>query len=675
LSLVSPQGHEAIIAALEGREPSAIEHPNRVALARSGDLPGFEPVGLAFFDMAALPALPKEAVALGLDRIRRFDYRWGFHDRALESVVGVVAPAPRTGIPAFFDQPRFGAGQLPPLPGAAASFTVLSLELPRLWSQLSSAVAAQEPSPAGKDLGESGRFERAVLAATGLHLREDLFVHLGSRFTFYNVPVKVNAPSHILEGLAQGFFRAPKMALVVDVKDHDAVAKALRKLAQRARGGFRVGNRRPASFSLGEIQRLKGEDDGYVCALVGSDMPIAAGVRPTLLLGRKTLVLASTPAVARSARDLHESALAGGLPVGSPLAQSLVSLPEQLIMLNVDDTAQSILPELVVGLPGLLEAMAQGRRFPGFPPLIRPFVSEDTSEVDLGPVPGAAAQPTADNARKIAAADFELVPDPDALRRYLFPSVHALTVNDEGVRFISREAIPTLSPANAVPVALALVVPAVQTAQTSTARLQSTNNLKQIGLALHNFHDVHNHFPADVRGKDGKPLLSWRVLLLPFLEQQALFNDVRLDEPWDSPHNQLLLERMPPVFAVPSSPADDGMTFYRGFSSKMAVFDSTAVEGIAMQDITDGTSNTIAVVEAKEAVPWTKPQGDIPFEADAKPDRLQALLEQVGGHFPGGFDALFCDGSVRFIKRSISVVTFGAIVTRNGGEVISTNSF
>ena len=82
---------------------------------------------------------------------------------------------------------------------------------------------------------------------------------------------------------------------------------------------------------------------------------------------------------------------------------------------------------------------------------------------------------------------------------------------------------------------------------------QSTNNLKQIGLALHNFRSANDHFPADIRGKDGKPLLSWRVAILPFIEQQALFNEFHLDEPWDSTHNKTLIEHMPATSRCPAA--------------------------------------------------------------------------------------------------------------------------
>jgi prepilin-type processing-associated H-X9-DG protein len=218
-------------------------------------------------------------------------------------------------------------------------------------------------------------------------------------------------------------------------------------------------------------------------------------------------------------------------------------------------------------------------------------------------------------------------------------------------------------------------VPATRTAQIAARRAQSVNNLKQIGLALHNFHSSNGQFPADIRSKAGKPLLSWRVQILPFLEQAEVFNALRLDEPWDSPHNKPLLERMPATFAVPGSPAEPGMTFYRGFKGAGTIFDPNVPKGVGIQTITDGTSNTIAVVEAKEAVPWTKPEDDLPFGGDPKPEGMEALRSALGSHFSGGFNALFCDGSVRFIRTTVSLQVLRALITRNGGEVISSDSF
>ncbi len=382
----------------------------------------------------------------------------------------------------------------------------------------------------------------------------------------------------------------------------------------------------------------------------------------------KTLVIASSPAMAIQARDRNEGSQAGGLPAGDPLARPLESLPSGLTLLSIDDTGQSILPELVVGLPGLVESVIQGQSFPGFPFLpSSPFqvgeaqvrIPGDSFQLDQAA--GAVAPEEPIVPKTAPPVDPELIPDPDALRPFLFPSVHALVVNDQGIRFVSREAIPTINPATVVPVAIAMLVPAVRSSQIAAQRARSVNNLKQIALALHNFHASNNHFPADIRGKDGKQLLSWRVQLLPFLEQQELFNALQREEPWDSPHNKALLERMPAVFAVPNSPGEPGMTFYRGFKGTGTLFDPKVPEGVGIQQITDGTSNTIAVVEAKEAVPWTKPDSDLPFDENPKLERMRALLTELGGHFAGGFNAAFCDGSVRFIRETVNPPTLSAI--------------
>ncbi len=272
--------------------------------------------------------------------------------------------------------------------------------------------------------------------------------------------------------------------------------------------------------------------------------------------------------------------------------------------------------------------------------------------------------------------DPELIPEPDEIRPFLFPSVSVLAVNDSGIQLISREAFPTINPATVVPIAIAMVVPALRSTQLAAQRAQSTNNLKQIGLALANYESANGHFPADIRGKDGKPLLSWRVQLLPYLEQAATFNEFKLDEPWDGPHNKALLDRMPAVFALPGNPADPGQTFYRGFSGKHAFFDPKTPEGIKIASIVDGTSNTIDMVEAREAVPWTRPDSDITVPEDiVNFAKLQTLREALGGHGTGGFNALFCDGSVRFIKDSTNLITLGALITRDGGEVVSSDSF
>jgi prepilin-type processing-associated H-X9-DG protein len=210
---------------------------------------------------------------------------------------------------------------------------------------------------------------------------------------------------------------------------------------------------------------------------------------------------------------------------------------------------------------------------------------------------------------------------------------------------------------------LLVVIPLVQRVRQAEARAKSANNLKLMGLAMHKYHDTFQFFPpaAIFDRKDGKPLLSWRVLILPFIEQDQLFNQFHLDEPWDSDHNKPLLSRMPKIYAYPGDDPTSGLTPYQVFVGPMTIFEGK--EGHGIIEITDGSSNTILVAEAETPVPWTKPE-DLPFDPN-KP------LPRLGGRHRSTFNALFADGSVHVISTGMSDGTLRALITRNGGEVVA----
>ena len=196
-----------------------------------------------------------------------------------------------------------------------------------------------------------------------------------------------------------------------------------------------------------------------------------------------------------------------------------------------------------------------------------------------------------------------------------------------------------------------------------TSIKEPMNTLKLIGLAMHSYHDAYGHFPpAILYGPDGKTPYSWRVALLPFLDQEDLYKQYHQDEPWDSPSNRKVLEKMPEVYRMPSEPADSTRSCFFVLTGPETIFDGG--KGTRLQEICDGTSATILTVEAKRDIPWTKPE-DIPYDA-AQP------LPELGGYRENGFLVVLADGRVRLLPRSTPEATLRALITKAGGEQVET---
>jgi hypothetical protein len=204
------------------------------------------------------------------------------------------------------------------------------------------------------------------------------------------------------------------------------------------------------------------------------------------------------------------------------------------------------------------------------------------------------------------------------------------------------------------------------------AREMEQDNLQELAGAMLTFHDSHNHLPqaAAYRSKDGKPLLSWRVALLPHLKQEALYNKFHLDEPWDSPHNKALLPLLPRVFQQPGA-ADNGsgLTHYQVLVGPGTAFESTPMDppqaglqvGLTIpDDFEDGTSTTVLIVTAENAVPWTRPD-DVKYEPEGP-------LPQFSQRFRTGFNVAMADGGVRLVRVAVTERTLRAAITRNDGQ-------
>jgi type II secretory pathway pseudopilin PulG len=219
-----------------------------------------------------------------------------------------------------------------------------------------------------------------------------------------------------------------------------------------------------------------------------------------------------------------------------------------------------------------------------------------------------------------------------------------------------------------VGILLGLLLPATQKVRNAAELAKSSNNLKQIGLGLHSYYDKIGQLPenAAILSKDGRPLLSWRVAILPFIEYEFLYRQFHLDESWDSPHNKTLISQMPKVYAHPAAgPGEfqERLTYYRAISGPGTAFLTRSGRPGNFPNITDGTSNTILIVETADPVIWTKPD-DLVYDPTGP-------LPRLGGHFGNRCTILMCDGFVRTIDLSkVSEKTLRAAITADRGEML-----
>ena len=272
---------------------------------------------------------------------------------------------------------------------------------------------------------------------------------------------------------------------------------------------------------------------------------------------------------------------------------------------------------------------------------------------------------------RLTPKEIEALDQPRLIRlaRHLVRELKNATVNLDGqqvdvvrARKRGRAGVKTLS--TTLPGATLELVRRVRNTATQA---RSQNNLKQLALAIWNFEGANGEFPpVAICDKDGKPLLSWRVAILPYIEQAALYKEFKLDEPWDGPNNKKLIAKMPKTYAmagdVNSKGAElmdypkytaDGLTFYQALSGKGAAFElipsplaQFKASGMKSAAFEDGTSFTLLLAEAADPVIWTKPS-----DLDYVPNKA---LPKFAAHHQGGvFYVAMADGSVRALKKTI----------------------
>ena len=201
------------------------------------------------------------------------------------------------------------------------------------------------------------------------------------------------------------------------------------------------------------------------------------------------------------------------------------------------------------------------------------------------------------------------IPSPESLGG-LRPSVSMVFRTQSGATMVSRYDTP-ISVESSSGVLVGMLLPAVQQVRVAARRTETLNNFRQIGLATLNYESRYRKFPTAFSvDDDGNPLLSWRVHILPFLGHDELYKKFHLDEPWDSPHNIKLLEEMPAVYQSVSQVLPPGHTMALVPVTSASVIAQGEEEGNRFENITDGSSNTILLLEGglKNAVPWTAPR-------------------------------------------------------------------
>ena len=300
----------------------------------------------------------------------------------------------------------------------------------------------------------------------------------------------------------------------------------------------------------------------------------------------------------------------------------------------------------------------------------RKALAEPKAEVELalnGPKNGAKPRPMDDLPKAVAA--LVALGGINTLDEFLANP----PVKRTGTELAVTTNIPSLGGAyiGTMAMGVGFMLPAVQKVREAAERAKGSNNLKQMGLAMHNYESAMGKFPPAQWGTKlvgGKPTgnLSWRVAILPYIEHNALYQQFNHDEPWDSEHNKKLIPLMPKVYECPRAAAPPGMTYYKVFTpapkSQFKTFFGTTT-GMSVADVVDGTSNTIMVVEGGGPVTWTQPD-DIVYDPKGKLPVLSLAGQDV-------IQVCLGDASIRTINlKAISEKTLRAAITADDGEVL-----
>ncbi|MDB2686992.1 DUF1559 domain-containing protein [Mariniblastus sp.] len=242
------------------------------------------------------------------------------------------------------------------------------------------------------------------------------------------------------------------------------------------------------------------------------------------------------------------------------------------------------------------------------------------------------------------------------------PTMILVRTSDQGIEIEARQTIPSNSAAIGMPIMVGMLLPAVGSVRQAAMDTTSLNNLRQISLASLNHESAFMRMPSDGPIDGNEDNFSWRVRILPFIEQNNLYDQIKFDEPWDSDHNKSVLAKTPDVFKSPGRDLPEGMTVYRGFGGEkgLGVLGGKDGKGARIGSISDGTSNTILVAEVPDemATHWAKP-GLLDVSEDVVKEMLKAKDLLV----------TFVDGSTHRIPATIEPKELLKLLGKNEGAI------
>jgi hypothetical protein len=213
-------------------------------------------------------------------------------------------------------------------------------------------------------------------------------------------------------------------------------------------------------------------------------------------------------------------------------------------------------------------------------------------------------------------------------------------------------------------VVIALFIPAPRRGREASRRTQCKNNLKQIGLALHNYHDIYGAFPpAYTVDSTGKRVHSWRTLILPFVDQAPLYEKIDLSKAWDDPVNADAAKAQVHAYHCPTAPGPNINTSYMVIIGVDTCFPGAVSRTLG--EVKDGAANTMMVVEvdSEKSIPWMSPM-------DVDEQFILSVVPKSKSSHVGGLHALLADGTVRFISSNLDVKTRHSLMTIDAGDTV-----